>query len=274
MQPPKRDTRVQIAIIENGRVILLNHYNKIMRTHFWGLPGGGVEFGESEEQAALREAEEETGLKVQLLPYRIERLETRLGAMYKRYVTFLAYPVEGEARLGGDPEPEMTLFFELQGLRWQSLQDDTDLDEFGLQTMRPVRELAASPDLKRRAGALVLRPNGSGGPKLLVVTSKVDSNFWVLPQGKLEPGESPEQAAKRETFEESGVEVKVGQPLGFYFNQRDGKFYRTDIFQAAFSRQGPITEPRQVRWVTAEEAQALNMGRETSRIIRETVVNN
>jgi 8-oxo-dGTP pyrophosphatase MutT (NUDIX family) len=272
MQPPKRDTRVQIAIIENSRVILLDHFNKMKRTHIWGLPGGGLENGESEEEAALREAEEETGLKVQLLPYRIERLETRPGAMYRRYVTFLAFPLEGEARLGGDPEPEMALFFELQGLRWQDLQDDTDLDDLGVQNMRPVRELVESPDLKRRAGALVLRPNGSEGPKLLVVTSKVDPNFWLLPQGKLEPGESPEQAAQRETFEESGVEVEIGQPLGFYFNQRDGKFYRTDIFQAAFARQGPIMEPRQVRWITAEEAQELNMGRETIRMIREMVV--
>lgn len=32
----------------------------------WVLPGGGIEEGESPEEAALREAEEETGLKLQL----------------------------------------------------------------------------------------------------------------------------------------------------------------------------------------------------------------
>lgn len=35
---------------------------------YWGLPKGHIEFGETEIQAALREIEEETGLKVKILP--------------------------------------------------------------------------------------------------------------------------------------------------------------------------------------------------------------
>lgn len=271
IQLPKRGTRVQIAIIENGRYLLLKHHNKKSGGNVWGLPGGGVEEGESEETAALREAEEETGLKVRLLPFRIERKETRPDAIYQRYVTFLAYPLEGQARLGYDPEPEMALFFELQGIRWQDLQDDTDLDEIGLQNIRPVRELAESPALRRRAGALVLRENGSPGARFLVVSGKNGSGLWLLPQGKLEPGETPPEAARRETLEESGVNAIIERPLGFFFHERDGQFFRTDFFLAGFAGQGAIREPRQVRWVTLEEALPLGLQRESWKMISEVL---
>lgn len=41
-----------------GRVLVLKRKNG-----FWEFPGGGVEFGEHPERAAVRETQEETGLK-------------------------------------------------------------------------------------------------------------------------------------------------------------------------------------------------------------------
>ena len=38
----KRDTRVQIVIVENGEYILLNHHVVKENRYFWGIPGGGV----------------------------------------------------------------------------------------------------------------------------------------------------------------------------------------------------------------------------------------
>ena len=53
---------VEIAIIEAGKVLL------IKRRDFgvWLLPGGGIDAGESAAEAAVREAQEETGLEVEL----------------------------------------------------------------------------------------------------------------------------------------------------------------------------------------------------------------
>ncbi len=52
-------------IIEIGEAIVL--IKRKNPPHGWALPGGFVDYGESYETAALREAEEETGLAVQNL---------------------------------------------------------------------------------------------------------------------------------------------------------------------------------------------------------------
>ncbi|MDJ0622411.1 MAG: NUDIX hydrolase [Desulfocapsaceae bacterium] len=50
------------VIIEIGdKIVLIKRKNP---PHGWALPGGFVDYGESYEKAALREAEEETGLQV------------------------------------------------------------------------------------------------------------------------------------------------------------------------------------------------------------------
>ena len=62
------DTRLAAyaLIIENDR-ILLTWYNGSNRDDpGWSLPGGGVDFAESVEQAAVREVREETGHNVAL----------------------------------------------------------------------------------------------------------------------------------------------------------------------------------------------------------------
>ena len=52
------------AIIFNGnREVLLE---KRSDNGFWGLPGGGIDVGESVEQGAIREVFEETGLRVRV----------------------------------------------------------------------------------------------------------------------------------------------------------------------------------------------------------------
>ena len=54
---------VDIIIETKGGIVLIERKNKPFG---WALPGGFVDYGESLEQAAIREAMEETGLQVTL----------------------------------------------------------------------------------------------------------------------------------------------------------------------------------------------------------------
>ena len=67
----------------------------------------------------------------------------------------------------------------------------------------PVRVVAA--------GGYVARP-GEAGPEILLIHRR---GVWDLPKGKLDPGESVEQCARREVCEELGIEeVSVRADLG------------------------------------------------------------
>jgi 8-oxo-dGTP diphosphatase len=72
---------VDIIIVVNDGIVLIKRRNPPLG---WALPGGFVDYGETLEQAAVREAKEETGFDVSLIkqfhtysdPRRDQRLHT------------------------------------------------------------------------------------------------------------------------------------------------------------------------------------------------------
>lgn len=90
-----------------------------------------------------------------------------------------------------------------------------------------------TPATIEAAGGVVLR-SGTDGPEVLVV-HRVRYDDWSLPKGKLDPGESAEQAAVREVTEETGVTATLGRELGTNHYQVSGR-------------------PKRVRWFRMEPA--------------------
>src|SRR5215216_1982404 len=66
MDTPRNPAPTVDIIIEldSGGIVLIKRKNPPLG---WAIPGGFIDYGESAEDAALREAQEETTLKVQLV---------------------------------------------------------------------------------------------------------------------------------------------------------------------------------------------------------------
>ena len=155
---PKRDTRVQLFIVENGRYIMLQHHIKKKGLFVWGLPGGGVEPGETHEETAHREAFEETGLKIQLMPPKFKR-DFENSPVYKHAVTFIAVPVEGKAVLGEEPEDDMKDYYALTGIKWQDL-NDRELEPLAIENTQPVLEWLSSESVPKLHNHIIVDTRG------------------------------------------------------------------------------------------------------------------
>ncbi len=105
---------VDIIIEIGGRIVLIKRKNP---PHGWALPGGFVDYGESFETAAVREAREETGLDVEgLVQFHTYSDPGRDARMHTASTVFTgraegvpqAGDDAGEARLfGPDDLPEL-----------------------------------------------------------------------------------------------------------------------------------------------------------------------
>ena len=102
----------------------------------------------------------------------------------------------------------------------------------------------------RAAGGVVVRD----GRVLLVHRARYDD--WSLPKGKLEPGETWEDAALREVWEETGVHCTLGAFLGSTHYTVEGEAQGGAVVGDDDRRRGRTRRTRSTRcsWVTPDEA--------------------
>ena len=105
-----------------------------------------------------------------------------------------------------------------------------------------------------QAGSIVVRLEGKE-PQVLLVTGKRNPKSWIFPKGHIEKGETPEQAALRETREEAGVVGDTIAPAGILEYGFLGAKARVEYFLVRFKKEaGPPEDGRQRTWCGLEDA--------------------
>lgn len=100
-------------------------------------------------------------------------------------------------------------------------------------------------------GACVLIMNKDG--QILAVSRKDNKEDFGLPGGKVEPGETPIEAALRELFEETGYQAIEPRYHMIYHAENDGKLAVTYQLDAAALKQVKTpTESGVVSWVSPD----------------------
>ena len=102
----------------------------------------------------------------------------------------------------------------------------------------------------KQAGCMVYRIDGaSKSAEVLMVTSLRYPDRWLFPKGDIDPGETSEQAAKREAREESGASGEVEAYLGKVAYQDSSFAVEIDFFLMRLLRLNEFYEKRSLRWV-------------------------
>ena len=110
--------RAGIILIHEGKLALIER-NRQGR-HYFAFPGGGVDEGESDEQAAIREAEEELGIQVRVL----KKAATILRKGRRDQVYFVVEWVGGEFGTGtGEEYGEFDPFHGTYAPMWMPMEE-------------------------------------------------------------------------------------------------------------------------------------------------------
>ena len=99
--------------------------------------------------------------------------------------------------------------------------------------------------------------------KVLAVKRNADrlvGGMWEFPGGKIEKGETPQEAAKRELKEEFHDEVQIGPQLGetVSYEYDFGIVKLTVFFAKLLTNNFDLVAHSEVEWLSADEVQKLN----------------
>lgn len=135
---------------------------------------------------------------------------------------------------------------------------------------RVTEDVAKDPDgfeikrsIVRHSGSAVMMAVDAKKRILLVRQFRLPAEkmLWELPAGRLDPGEKPLQAAKRELMEETGYRAKTWKKLASFWPSPGFVGEKMTIFLATDLTEGeakPMDDERiETRWFSAREVQEM-----------------
>jgi len=171
--------RSTVFVIDQDKLLLIHRFKN--GEEYYAVPGGGIEVGETEEQAAIRELKEEANLDV-TIGEQIGTLELDGEAQH----FYLAKSFRGKLKLGG-PEIDRQSPDNSYQLAWIPL---IDLDHIALRKeIKEVLFRQLSPFshfLGTTVTAIIDRPMGSKHPKW---NFKYEINYGYISNTKSGDGE-------------------------------------------------------------------------------------
>jgi 8-oxo-dGTP diphosphatase len=90
----------------------------------------------------------------------------------------------------------------------------------------------------------------------VLLVHRPEYDDWSLPKGKLDPGETWEDAARREVEEETGLDCEPGEEVGrlFYTDSRGRSKEVRYFLMEPDGDPEPRNEVDEVRWVMLDDA--------------------
>lgn len=96
--------------------------------------------------------------------------------------------------------------------------------------------------------------------------------LWEFPGGKVEAGESPEAALRRELREELGVSSVIGDPITFAVHEEPGMNILLLFYSVSVGDQNPVaSEGQEIAWVARRELGSHPMPPADAELVRRLV---
>ena len=104
-------------------------------------------------------------------------------------------------------------------------------------------------DIEVWGAGVIACEKGSAGDEVLVVY-RPDRDDWSLPKGKVDPGETLAECARRELLEETGYDCELGPPVGLVrYRDAAGRakavvYFLADVTGGEFRANTEVSEER------------------------------